>query len=68
MTWNAARRLGRRTFVETRLFGVGLNEGTMKRLIPDLHTDFIYSVVAEEYGLWLILIIIGIFAFIDLKH
>ena len=49
------------------LFGVGLNEGTMKRLIPDLHTDFIYSVVAEEYGLWLILIIIGIFAFIIIR-
>ncbi len=49
------------------LWGVGLNEGTMKRLIPDLHTDFIYSVVAEEYGLWLILIIIGIFAFIIIR-
>jgi len=49
------------------LFGVGLNEGTMKRLIPDLHTDFIYSVVAEEYGLWLILILIGIFAFIFIR-
>jgi cell division protein FtsW len=49
------------------LWGVGLNEGTMKRFIPDLHTDFIYSVVAEEYGLWLILIIIGIFAFIIIR-
>ncbi|CAL4866759.1 putative peptidoglycan glycosyltransferase FtsW [Asticcacaulis sp. MM231] len=49
------------------LFGRGLNEGTMKRYIPDLHTDFIYSVVAEEYGLWLILIIIGIFTFIIVR-
>jgi len=48
-------------------FGVGLNEGVMKKHIPDLHTDFIYSVVAEEYGLWLTLILIGIFAFIVVR-
>ena len=48
-------------------WGVGLNEGVMKRHIPDLHTDFIYSVVAEEYGLWLTLILIGIFAFIVIR-
>jgi cell division protein FtsW len=39
----------------------------MKRHIPDLHTDFIYSVVAEEYGLWMTLIIIGIFGFIVVR-
>lgn len=48
-------------------FGQGLNEGVMKRHIPDLHTDFIYSVVAEEYGLWLTLILIGIFGFIVVR-
>lgn len=48
-------------------FGQGLNEGVMKRHIPDLHTDFIYSVVAEEYGLWLTLILIGIFGFIVIR-
>jgi cell division protein FtsW len=48
-------------------FGQGLNEGEMKRHIPDLHTDFIYSVVAEEYGLWLTLILIGIFAFVVVR-
>ena len=48
-------------------FGVGLNEGVMKKHIPDLHTDFIYSVVAEEYGLWLTLILIGAFAFVVVR-
>ncbi len=48
-------------------WGVGLNEGVMKKHIPDLHTDFIYSVVAEEYGLWLTLILIGIFGFIIVR-
>ena len=32
------------------LFGRGPGEGVMKRHVPDLHTDFIYSVAAEEYG------------------
>ncbi len=49
------------------LLGVGLNEGVMKKFIPDLHTDFIYSVVGEEYGLWLTLILIGIFAFLVVR-
>ena len=33
------------------LFGRGPGEGVMKRHVPDLHTDFIYSVGAEEFGL-----------------
>jgi cell division protein FtsW len=45
-------------------WGTGINEGTMKQRIPDLHTDFIYSVISEEYGLWMTLALIGIFGFI----
>jgi cell division protein FtsW len=39
----------------------------MKRRVPDLHTDFIYSVGAEEFGLILSLIIIGLYAFIVVR-
>ena len=39
----------------------------MKRSVPDLHTDFIYSVGAEEFGLVLSLIMIGLFGFIVLR-
>ena len=49
------------------LFGRGIGEGVMKRHVPDLHTDFIYSVGAEEYGLVLSLSIIGLYAFIVLR-
>ncbi|WP_298324260.1 putative peptidoglycan glycosyltransferase FtsW [Asticcacaulis sp.] len=49
------------------LTGTGVGEGTMKRLIPDMHTDFIYSVAAEEYGLWMSLLLIAIFAFVVLR-
>ncbi len=39
----------------------------MKRNVPDLHTDFIYSVAAEEYGLIFSLLLITLFAFIVLR-
>ncbi|RZJ41209.1 MAG: cell division protein FtsW, partial [Brevundimonas sp.] len=41
------------------LVGRGVGEGVMKRSVPDLHTDFIYSVGAEEFGLVLSLIMIA---------
>ena len=44
------------------LLGQGPGEGVMKRHVPDLHTDFIYSVAAEEYGLIFSLILITLFA------
>ncbi|MGH6955146.1 MAG: peptidoglycan glycosyltransferase FtsW, partial [Caulobacteraceae bacterium] len=49
------------------LFGRGPGEGIMKREVPDMHTDFIYSASAEEYGLWLSLILIALFAFLTLR-
>ena len=49
------------------LFGAGPGEGVMKRHVPDLHTDFIYSVAAEEYGLLFSLTLIAIFGFIVVR-
>jgi len=49
------------------LVGRGIGEGVMKRFVPDLHTDFIYSVGAEEFGLVLSLLMIGLYAFIVLR-
>ncbi len=49
------------------LVGRGVGEGVMKRSVPDLHTDFIYSVGAEEFGLVLSLIMLGLFGFIVLR-
>ena len=39
----------------------------MKRHVPDLHTDFIYSVGAEEYGLIFSLLLIALFGFIVVR-
>jgi cell division protein FtsW len=49
------------------LFGRGPGEGVMKRHVPDLHTDFIYSVGAEEYGLVFSLLLIALFAFVVIR-
>jgi cell division protein FtsW len=49
------------------LVGRGVGEGVMKRHVPDLHTDFIYSVGAEEFGLMLSLGMIGLYAFIVIR-
>ena len=49
------------------LFGRGPGEGVMKRHVPDLHNDFIYSVGAEEYGLIFSLIILALFSVIVIR-
>lgn len=42
--------------------GVGPGEGEVKRYLPEAHTDFVFSVAAEEFGLVASLAIIGLFA------
>ncbi len=49
------------------LFGRGPGEGVMKRHVPDLHTDFIYSVAAEEYGLVFSLMLIALFGLLVVR-
>ncbi|MBW8815378.1 MAG: putative lipid II flippase FtsW [Caulobacterales bacterium] len=49
------------------LFGRGPGEGVMKRHVPDLHTDFAYSVGAEEFGLVFSLLLIALFAFVVIR-
>ena len=46
---------------EGGFFGVGVGNGQVKWTLPDAHTDFIIAVAAEEYGLILVLVIIGLF-------
>ncbi len=44
-------------------FGVGLGNGLQKlSYLPEAHTDFILSVVAEEVGLFGVLLVLGAFA------
>jgi cell division protein FtsW len=55
------------SFMRGGWFGRGPGEGTVKRILPDSHTDFIFAVAAEEFGLVLCLILLGLFAFIVLR-
>jgi len=49
------------------IFGRGPGEGRVKNLIPDAHTDFIFSVAAEEFGMILCVLIIVIYAVIVVR-
>lgn len=52
---------------EGGFFGTGVGEGRVKWNLPDAHTDFIIAVAAEEYGLILVLFIIGLYATILMR-
>jgi cell division protein FtsW len=52
---------------EGGLFGVGAAQGSVKWTLPDAHTDFIIAVAAEEFGLILTLVIIGLYLFITAR-
>jgi cell division protein FtsW len=52
---------------EGGLFGRGPGEGTVKAVLPDAHTDFIFAVIAEEYGAVTCLVVVGLFAFVTVR-
>jgi len=49
------------------LWGRGPGEGMVKDIIPDVHADFIFAVAGEEYGLFVCLLIVGLFAFVVVR-
>ena len=49
-------------------FGVGLGEGVQKLFyLPEAHTDFLFAVLAEEFGLIGTLTVVGLYTFIVLR-
>ena len=44
-------------------FGKGIGEGTLKNRIPEAHTDYIVSVISEEFGVLFIIFLMIIFLF-----
>ncbi|KWV46594.1 MULTISPECIES: putative lipid II flippase FtsW [Rhizobium] len=48
-------------------FGQGPGEGIVKRIIPDAHTDFIFSVAAEEFGIVFCMALVALFSVLVLR-
>jgi cell division protein FtsW len=55
------------SFVRGGWLGRGPGEGTIKRILPEGHTDFVFAVAAEEFGVVLCLILVSLFAFIVIR-
>ena len=56
-----------RAFQHGGLFGRGPGEGQIKEALPDAHTDFIFAVAGEEFGVLLCVLIVALFAFLVLR-
>ena len=54
-------------FMNGGLIGRGPGEGVVKEVLPDAHSDFVFAVAGEEFGLLLCLAIIVLFGFVMLR-
>lgn len=55
------------SFAQGGWLGKGPGEGTVKRILPDAHTDFIFAVTAEEFGIVVCIGLVMLFALIVLR-
>jgi cell division protein FtsW len=49
------------------LFGRGPGEGIVKTVLPDAHSDFIFAVAGEEFGMLACIGLLALFAFVVLR-
>jgi cell division protein FtsW len=55
------------SFVRGGWLGRGPGEGTIKRVLPESHTDFVFAVAAEEFGIVLCLMLVALFSFVVIR-
>ena len=48
-------------------FGKGIGEGTLNSKVPEAHTDYIISVISEEFGVIIVILIMLIYLFLAFK-
>ena len=53
--------------VDGGFFGKGIGEGILNARVPEAHTDYVISVISEEFGILLILFILMIFLILLFK-
>ncbi|MBC6441341.1 MAG: cell division protein FtsW [Rhodospirillales bacterium] len=56
-----------RAFESGGVLGRGPGEGVVKDVLPDAHSDFIFAVAGEEFGLLACLLLLAFFAFVALR-
>ena len=49
------------------LLGKGPGEGEVKMMVPDSHSDFVFSVIGEEFGFFMCILIIVLFAVVTIR-
>jgi len=54
-------------FMNGGIMGRGPGEGWVKNSIPDAHSDFIFVVAGEEFGLLFCVLVVGVFTFIIMR-
>ncbi len=60
-THNAQSEKAIDSIVSGGYFGKGIGEGTLKNRVPEAHTDYIISVISEEFGVIAIILILLMF-------
>ena len=48
-------------------FGQGIGEGTLNSKVPEAHTDYIISVISEEFGALIVILIMTIYLVLSFK-
>ncbi|MEM1306612.1 MAG: putative peptidoglycan glycosyltransferase FtsW [Pseudomonadota bacterium] len=56
-----------RSFIDGGFFGRGPGAGTIKTDLPDAHTDYIFAVIAEEYGAVACIALLALYGFIAFR-
>ncbi len=55
------------SFISGSWLGKGPGEGTIKRILPDSHTDYIFAVIGEEFGVLVCIALAALFGFIVVR-
>jgi cell division protein FtsW len=54
-------------FSNGSFFGKGIGNGVVKKFIPDVHTDFIFATIAEEFGILFCIAIVLLFLYLIMR-
>ena len=60
-TYNAQSEKAIDSITSGGYFGKGIGEGTLKNRVPEAHTDYIISIISEEFGVIAIILILFLF-------